>query len=105
MNREELRAKAAPKTKVVSIPEWDSDLRIRQLSAAQIVNQSGDEKTSLARGAIASIVDDSGAPVYSDTPEDIAEVLQFSFAGLVRLNEEISDFNRANKSLEEIVKN
>jgi len=105
--REALRAAAMPKTKAISVPEWGMDLTIRQLSAAQVVSQEGiDEKTALAKSAVASIVDPgTGERLFSDSAEDVAEILSYSFSGLIRLNQEITAFNRIGESPEDAAKN
>lgn len=115
MNRAEL-TKAARPTKKVTIPEWGVDVTIRKMDAKAVLT-AGDElneatnghagearRTALAREAIYSLVDDeTGLPMFQDTPEDVEHVLSFSFDGLRRLDREIVVFNGL--SSEQVEKN
>lgn len=105
MNREELKKAARPR-KTVIIPEWGGiEITIQKMEAGAVMSSPDPEDQSngharearrkgLAREAIYSIIDpDTDKLMYADTPEDIEEVLSFSFDGLRRLNREIVDFN------------
>ena len=65
-----------------------------ELSAADIVEaQNGDEKTALAQAVVKSVIGDDGLPMF--TNDDISQILNMSFKGLIRLNRAINEFNGA----------
>lgn len=100
MNRETLKGLAAPKIKDVEIPEWGGKFTIRQLTARQVADRkAADEDKSLAVSAAYSLVGDDGTLLYDATNEaDLAEIQSFSIQGLLRLNEEIMEFNKVGKT-------
>lgn len=96
-DRNALRAAAAPKTKVISVPEWGGiEFTIRQISGADVANQEGfEEGASLAHTAAASIIDpETGERVFSSSAADIAELQSYTVSGLLRINDEVKAFNK-----------
>ena len=105
MNKAELKAAGTPATKKVIIRAWNNaEVTIRRYMAADIFYAREAAKTGeltegqdVAKAVVRSLLDDeTGALMYQDTPEDIAELLSLGFDGLVELAAAINDFNGAN---------
>ena len=96
LNRSTIFEKGKPRTKVVEIPEWEDSVTIRELSAGQITkfaDLAKDDKLSSARSIAASVIDETGAQVFDETDDGLAQVLTLSAAGIIRLNKAINEFN------------
>jgi hypothetical protein len=85
-------------TTVVEIPEWNNDtVTIQELSAQTLIDElkKYDERTGMAKLIIASVVkgENDRTPVFQDTKEHIALILNMGMKGVVRLAKAINEFN------------
>jgi hypothetical protein len=97
LTREEILAKTTLRSELVSVPEWGGTVRVRELTGAErdeyeaslVKMQDGGKKTHLtmdnarARLASLSIVDESGARVFTD--DDIVRLGKLSASALDRV--------------------
>lgn len=89
-----IMAAATVSTKKVHIAEWGETLTIQQLPAEALIDKaisSGEDRTASARDIVASVIDEDGQPVFSET--DIPKILKWKLAGFLRLMSEIHAFN------------
>jgi hypothetical protein len=89
LNKEAILEAGKVKTKTVEIPEWGGEVIIRQLDASELLSLTNDVDGSMT--AALSVVDESGARVFSD--DDLPALRKLAAAGRLRLNRAINEFN------------
>lgn len=99
MNKETIFQKSKPRTDKVEIPEWgltgDNALTIREFSAGYLIElgeeKERDSKQDAERSIIASVIDENGAPIFSE--EDLPALREMGAAGRIRLSRAINALN------------
>lgn len=108
MNRADILAANSarpPKRKTITIEDWGGSVTIQELSSAQARVAYQDMSRLATFLIIASLINDDGTPVFSNSPEDVALVEQMPFAVSRIISDEIWQFNGIDKRIEELQKN
>ena len=100
LSREDILKAGTLKTETVEVPEWGGSVKIRELSAQQLVEAGKANRNGFAAGhdLVASVINESGEPVFTDA--DLPAIQAMGASGILRVSKAINKLNGLGEDLE-----